>query len=657
MDLPEPTNQGAAGAASLPPPGARSPTVTTSMRTAVLVVHGMGSQRALETVRGVVDAVWMQGGKAAGLPGSPRQVWTHPEYSGVDIDLSVMTTSGMPLKNPQGEVRSVDFHELYWAHLMSETRAVAVLLWLLELVRKGPRLKPGMRALWWGGSVFLGMLLASVVLLGLHAVLMLLNYPPLIDDKRQFAIFDGSVLTPLNHSYHEPEALVLAPFFVLSMVATYVAIASLAKRAFRIAIPALIVALATSWIYLWTGHEPIRHLTVLFLPIALSVCIAGLVMGRWGAKVMTLTYVLAGVFFGIYLHSRYMIDWDGCVFSLPQFLSPNQCVPYFSSLKPFAKVWNESWLFWSLNERYSSVIAVSVILIYCALYALFLQPYLGDAARYFRNSPGNVAVRRDIRKQAVDTLSSLHASGKYDRIVVVAHSLGTVVAYDMLRAYFSRICNHLPDPGTLGASVSAIDGYNVTQNPSAAQKRTFGSSARAIVRAIAASQQAKPNAGCNQPTHTKWLVTDFVTMGSPLTHAHYLMCNGDTDEALKADFERRVREREFPTCPPNRRPGDGLLLFTNPTTNKQHFHHGGLFGLTRWTNLYFPMQELFWGDAIGGPLAPIFGSHIEDVPVSTFNPSKSAFFTHTEYWSGAWPGGYRAAQIQALEAAINLEDV
>jgi hypothetical protein len=243
----------------------------------------------------------MQDGKAtAGLPGSPRQVWTHPEYSGVDIDLSVMTTSGLPVTKPPAEVRSVDFHELYWAHLMSETRAVAVLLWLFELVRKGPYLKPGMKALWWGASIFLCMLLASGVLLGLHAVLLFLNHPPLIDNKFQFGIVNGSVLTLVNRSYHEPEALILAPFFVLFMVATYVAIASLIKRAFYIAVPAVIVTGITSWIYFWTHHEPIRHLTVIFLPIVLSVCLATLIMGRWGAKVMLITYVLAGLFFGIY---------------------------------------------------------------------------------------------------------------------------------------------------------------------------------------------------------------------------------------------------------------------------------------------------------------------------------------------------------------------
>ena len=106
------------------------------------------------------------------------------------------------------------------------------------------------------------------------------------------------------------------------------------------------------------------------------------------------------------------------------------------------------WIFWSLNERYSAVIAFAIILIYLALYALFLQPFLGDAARYFRASPGNVTVRREIRRQAVNTLETLHKWGTYDRIVIVAHSLGTVVAYDMLRAYFSRICNDLPECGT-----------------------------------------------------------------------------------------------------------------------------------------------------------------------------------------------------------------
>src|SRR5579864_2671160 len=132
-------------------------------------------------------------------------------------------------------------------------------------------------------------------------------------------------------------------------------------------------------------------------------------MGRWGLVAMILTYVLSSAFFLLYLQARYQFD---------------------GSASSFANVWYDGWILWSLNERYSAVIAVAIIVIYGALYALFLQPYLGDAARYFRASPGNVLVRREIRKQAVDMLDALHKSGNYDRVVVVAHSLGTVVAYD-----------------------------------------------------------------------------------------------------------------------------------------------------------------------------------------------------------------------------------
>jgi hypothetical protein len=222
----------------------------------------------------------------------------------------------------------------------------------------------------------------------------------------------------------------------------------------------------------------------------------------------------------------------------------------------------------------------------------------------------------------------------------------------MLRAYFSRICNDLPDPAALAPEVDDVDGMFIDPHDSSVQKPRLRRDAREIIRNIATVRPASGGAR----NITKWLVTDFVTLGSALTHAHYLMCNGNTYAELQKDFSRRVGEREFPTCPPARLDGDGLLLFRNPTTNQREFHHGALFGLTRWTNLYFPLRQLFWGDAIGGQLAPIFGSHIEDIEVSTYRPPRDAFFTHTAYWSLKWPGGHKAPQIQALQAAINLED-
>src|ERR1700687_188466 len=182
---------------------AKNPALT--RRTAVLVVHGMGSQRVLDTVRGIVAAVWLDKDDKHGP--SDKRYWLHPERKSDDLDLAVITTNEVPGTTDH---RSADFHELYWAHLMSETRAVAVLLWLFELVRKGPRLKPGMRALWWGASIFLCILIASVILLGLHAALQLLGHPPLIDDNHiLFGFLESGTIRLSNHGYHEPEAFIL----------------------------------------------------------------------------------------------------------------------------------------------------------------------------------------------------------------------------------------------------------------------------------------------------------------------------------------------------------------------------------------------------------------------------------------------------------------
>ena len=116
-------------------------------RTAILVVHGIGSQRALEKVRGVIRGVWLDGASR----GHGQADLAHPEQNAADIDFTVMTTSAVP-ELPRR--RLVDFHELYWAHLMSETKAVAVLLWLYELPQ-GPNHEAGIHGLWWVAAIFL----------------------------------------------------------------------------------------------------------------------------------------------------------------------------------------------------------------------------------------------------------------------------------------------------------------------------------------------------------------------------------------------------------------------------------------------------------------------------------------------------------------------
>jgi WD40 repeat protein len=87
-----------------------------------------------------------------------------------------------------------------------------------------------------------------------------------------------------------------------------------------------------------------------------------------------------------------------------------------------------------------AVVVVLMVVIGGVLYAaqLFLVPIMADSARYLSPKPTNIARRRDIVDRGVRLLRALTRSGRYDRIVIVAHSLGTLVAFDALNRWWSH---------------------------------------------------------------------------------------------------------------------------------------------------------------------------------------------------------------------------
>ncbi|MDT5243774.1 MAG: hypothetical protein QOD36_1150 [Mycobacterium sp.] len=89
---------------------------------------------------------------------------------------------------------------------------------------------------------------------------------------------------------------------------------------------------------------------------------------------------------------------------------------------------------------------------------------LVDVARYLDPSPYSYAARRAIRGGLVDLLHALH-DGRYSRIAVVAHGVGTYIAYDALTVFW-----------------------------------------------------AEP-----RPQETHWRITDFVTIGAPMALADFLV--------------------------------------------------------------------------------------------------------------------------------------
>ena len=143
-----------------------------------------------------------------------------------------------------------------------------------------------------------------------------------------------------------------------------------------------------------------------------------------------------------------------------------------------------------------------------------------------------------------------------------------------------------------------------------------------------------------------WPVTDFITLGSPLTYARFLLATGD------AELRRAIADREFPTCPPEPERVDEECAFTFGDPPRT-LHHASAFALTRWTNLYFKPKAVIFGDVIAGPLGGVFGEGIKDVEVTT--KQRGGFLTHTLYWR---PSGANSVEcdphIDALREAVRL---
>ncbi|HNP83866.1 MAG TPA: hypothetical protein PKN47_20570 [Nitrospira sp.] len=275
-----------------------------------------------------------------------------------------------------------------------------------------------------------------------------------------------------------------------------------------------------------------------------------------------------------------------------------------------------------------------------ALLGKFALGYLADAARYLRPAPENIGVRQEIRNAGLEVLRKLHdePSQRYDRIVVVGHSLGSVIAYDILthlwqemhwihsrpsepnQAYLSRMKRHIAESQW---AVSEIDQFRVLQRELLKEEQSFG---------------------------LPWKVTDFITIGSPLTYADYLLAD------RRYSIKRREHDRELPTCPPQ--PEDqrdiGHLdkryrlpdgYWSTKETSKKLLHHAALFACTRWTNIYFK------SDIIGGKTNPLFGAGIQDIPLDGDTIRGRLVLAHTRYWNSDEP-----RSCAAIREAMNLAE-
>jgi hypothetical protein len=547
---------------------------------AVIVVHGMGEQRPMETLRSFVTAVWEtdeDGTIPAEIP-DERRTWIVPDRRNGILDLSRITTR----RNEDG-VRT-DFFELYWADIFTGNTLQQLSGWVRGLLLRWPVQVPRdvfwAWVLLWGLSIFAAAALAYVMVSGGNPL-------------KLFNSFEWGI----NRD------------------------------------PA---------VFHWSVSGALAGATALFMQGRLAAVMKDNRVDPFSQLSQALVFAVPAALF---LALVYFAPWN--LIAEPKF-----------------------WL---------AAMALAVVWLIRSV----VVPYLGDVARYTQNAPWAIDARAKIRARGLGLLRELHgksadgrepaAAGEYQRIIVVGHSLGSVVAYDLLRYYWAEagpVGKNLASAETMGA-LSEVDTY---------LKLCFDEKPESPARkAFTFSEYSRLQTGAGEAMsafHDAWKISDFVTLGCPLSHAEFLIAND------RPQFEQMVKELVLPASVPVRDVTRGSFLYDpkyrgkGSTPADKRADHGAVFAATRWTNICDPARNIVSGDFISGLLTENFGRGVNDIAVSIRVKRRwlgwwgSALFTHTQYWNAkacgekapagdARPGPEppdenRRDHILALKAALGL---
>lgn len=281
----------------------------------------------------------------------------------------------------------------------------------------------------------------------------------------------------------------------------------------------------------------------------------------------------------------------------------------------------------------------------------FVLPWFGDVAAYVQATPATVENRAKVRERGLALLRALSDDDRYDRIVLVSHSLGSIIAYDLLHILWAeRRPRGLewPRDRAVTNAVRAVE-------PFAALTAVAPTTLDAARRAEFRHAQWQLHSQLRSEGPTPWKISDFVTLGSPLTHAEFLVTFNE------AQFRKGIGERLFGICPPlsDSAAIPRLLYYEKPRVRA--VHHGAVFAATRWTNIYDLGNLLTTGDPISGAMADNFGGGVEEVRVEMESRRWGRLFTHTRYWDGEATGyevrtdGVRGrTHLEVLRDAVDL---
>lgn len=331
------------------------------------------------------------------------------------------------------------------------------------------------------------------------------------------------------------------------------------------------------------------------------------------------------------------------------------------------------------------------VLLFGASVKTFLTAYFGDVARYVSASPRNIKVRQTARDRGLKLLRDLHATGEYVRIIIVGHSLGSILAHDLLALAWADAAGKikLEDGDPILAAITACEEAGIDllkarrEDPIPQKKCTRHDSGCMCIKSIPTTTPdfvqklanyrmaqrdlfrllSKVKTGPQGEERQAWLVSDLITLGSPLAHSSFLVAQND------CELYEMTRSREILRAPPvyEKKKGSDDQVFTfrsSKTPAVTQMHHAAAFAPVRWSNLHDITEPLMFlrGDMISGPVAGDYGPGALDVNVQ---PTRQGFwahllprlFTHTLYWTYSRDTNALAPDyIEALRLAVNVLD-
>lgn len=298
-----------------------------------------------------------------------------------------------------------------------------------------------------------------------------------------------------------------------------------------------------------------------------------------------------------------------------------------------------------------------------------IQKTFGRVVRYTQATPSNIAARKAVRDRGLTLLETLHSDRQYDRIILVGHSLGTILAYELLAFLWARksLARQLQEGTAAFTALMELEQVAplLEKSPNDADLLMRWRNGQRSLRHAMTAHNGNAAVGPDDVS-ARWIISDFVTLGSPLTHAEFLMAAG------RSDLDERMAAREMPCSPPVREKLDptnlqaaidaGMIapdqkeakLFSFPWRDPDktwELHHAALFCAVRWTNIFDHSQWIFQGDLISGPLREEFGPGVIDIDLREIR-GQAHGFTHTLYWDRE----ANSRQLDVLRRAVNLLD-